>query len=52
MCVEDPAGDTTDSEGHLGDGWDEEDEEDDAEFDPDEDMEDIEMVQKDHHMSP
>jgi len=41
--AEDPTSNTTDSETHLGSSWDE-DEEDDAEFDPDEDMEDVEMV--------
>jgi hypothetical protein len=47
--VEDPADQTTDSEAELGDSWDEDDDED---FDPDVEMEDIEMVQRDHHMSP
>jgi hypothetical protein len=42
---------TTDIEDCLGDDWDSDDTKD-NEFDPDEDMEDIEMVQKDHNMSP
>jgi len=47
LCFEDPADATTDSDS-LPDGWDDDDEED---FDPDEEAEDIEMVQRDHHMS-
>jgi hypothetical protein len=45
LLIDDPAGVTTDSEEELADGWDE-----DGDFDPDEDMEDFEMVQKDHNM--
>jgi hypothetical protein len=52
LCIEDPAGETTDTESDLRSGWDEDDKDEDAEFDPDVDIEDIEMVQKDHHMSP
>jgi hypothetical protein len=46
--VADPAGQTTDSEDDLVDGWDEDEDED---FDPDVEMEDIEMVQRDHLIS-
>jgi hypothetical protein len=47
LLVDDPASVTTDSEEELADGWDEDGDDD---FDPDEDMEDFEMVQKDHNM--
>jgi len=46
--VRDPADYTTDTEDDLADGWDDDDQDD---FDPDVEMEDIEMVQRDHHMS-
>ena len=46
LCIEDPTNATTDSDSLL-DGWDDDNEED---FDPDEEVEDIEMVQRDHHM--
>ena len=46
--VVDPAEQTTDSEDDLADGWDEDEDED---FDPDVEMEDIEMVRRDHLMS-
>jgi hypothetical protein len=48
LLNEDPAGNTTDTEEHPRDDWNEEDDDD---FDPDEDVEDIEMVQRDHCMS-
>jgi hypothetical protein len=51
LCLEDADRATTETEDYLGDGWDS-NETDDDDFDPDEDVEDIEMVQKDHHMSP
>ena len=43
--------DTTDTESHLAGGWDE-DSSNSSEFDPNEVMEDFEMVQHDHHISP
>jgi hypothetical protein len=49
--VEDPINQTTDSENELGEGWDPDDPND-EEFDLDVEMEDIEMVQRDHNMSP
>jgi hypothetical protein len=49
--VEDPADQTTESEDELGEGWDPEDSKDD-DFDPDVVMEDIEIVQRGHNMSP
>jgi hypothetical protein len=48
--VKDPAEETTDSEDDLADSWDD-DNNNNNEFDPNVDMEDIEMVKKDHHMS-
>jgi hypothetical protein len=48
LLVEDPAEKTTDSE---DDGWDEGDPSEDEDFDPDVEMEDTEMVQRDHLMS-
>ena len=52
LLNEDPADATTDSESHLAGGWDEDDDEDeDEDFNPNEVMEDIEMVQKDRNMS-
>jgi len=50
LCLEDADGATTETEDNLGDNWDSDETEDD-EFDPDEEAEDIEMVQKDHYMS-
>jgi hypothetical protein len=41
LVVQDPVGETTDSEDQLADGWDDDDEDD---FDPDVEMEDVEMV--------
>jgi hypothetical protein len=52
LLEEDLSGETTDTESHLAGGWDEEDEDQDQDFDPDEVIEDFEMVQKDHRMSP
>jgi hypothetical protein len=49
LCVEDPANATTDTEDHDDEAWDEENSDD--EFDPDEEVEDYEMVQQDHHMT-
>ena len=49
LLFEDPADVTTDTDSELAAGWDEDDDED---FDPDEVMEDFEMVQHDHRMSP
>jgi len=46
--VKDPAEQTTESKDDLADGWDDEDKD---KFDPDIEMEDIDMVQRDHHMS-
>jgi hypothetical protein len=43
LCLEDPTDATIDSDTHLGDNWDSEDTEDD-DFDPDKDIEDMEMV--------
>jgi hypothetical protein len=51
LRLEDTDGATTETEDHLGDGWDSNETEDD-DFDPDKDIEDIEMVQKDHYISP
>ena len=48
LLFEDPGDATTDTESHLAGGWDEDE---DDEFDPDEVMEDFEMVQHDHCMS-
>jgi hypothetical protein len=50
LCYEDPDAMTIDTESHIGDDWDDDDG--DEEFDPDEDAEDFEMVQRDHRMSP
>jgi hypothetical protein len=36
----------------LAGDWDEEDKSEDDDFDPDEEIEDFEMVQHDHRMSP
>jgi hypothetical protein len=52
LCLEDPNAMTTDTESHIADDWDEDDKDHDDEFDPDEDAEDFEMVQRDHRMSP
>ena len=51
LVVEDPAEKTTDSEDDLADGWDEPNSSEDEDFDPDVEMEDIDMVQRDHIMS-
>ena len=48
LVEDDLGGNTTDTESHLAGGWDD----DDDDFDPDEVMEDFEMVQHDHRMSP
>ena len=42
--VENPAEETTESENDLADGWDEPNSSEDEDFDPDVEMEDIEMV--------
>ena len=51
LVVKDPAEKTTDSEDDLADGWDEPNSSEDKDFDPDVEIEDIEMVQRDHIMS-
>jgi hypothetical protein len=50
LLIEDDLGDnTTDTKSHLAGGWDKDDDDD---FDPDEVMEDFEIVQHDYRMSP
>jgi hypothetical protein len=57
LCVEDSIDETTDTNSNPGEGWDsegedrDEDKDEDKDFNPDEDMEDTEMVEKDYNMS-
>jgi hypothetical protein len=52
LCFEDPAEATTETDANVGDNWDSDETEDDEDFNPNEEMEDMEIVQKDHNMSP
>jgi len=52
LLVDDPAEKTTDSEDDPADSWDEPGSDEDKDFDPDVEMEDIDKVQRDHCMTP